>query len=321
MDADGKIFLKYFGPSVDKGQINIGDIAKSLQALEAIFDTYLREECNDEEKSLEIKLYEITDNCTGIEMIIDAAQQTAPHVSHLATIGAIGHFLSIKEFTKSFMQTLGEQVVLKLFGKGESVKVVEKVVQNNTPTVVVENHLGERSTFKMSTWENRQLYSRQLLDLTQLQHGQKDELQMGYRRETQQVVVATVSHDQMSYLTPDSVDSSLPRERLNDTFDDTKAERTVICGKFMDYYGQAHKYHFSFQIRKNVEEDGKLFILCMVPEEQIEPIIDLLKPKNRKKYVYLHGYANRNTDGKIDRFKVITVSQDADYNPDQLVIE
>ena len=90
-----------------------------------------------------------------------------------------------------------------------------------------------------------------------------------------------------------------------------------LIGEFMDYYGFAQKYHFSFQARKNQDEIGKQYILCIVPTARISEIIDGLKPE-KKKRVCIYGQVNRNLDDKVDKIRVEYISEEEDFNPAQV---
>lgn len=106
---------------------------------------------------------------------------------------------------------------------------------------------------------------------------------------------------------------------MSEPFEEDKAEDVRIVGKFIDFYGLAHRYHFSFQARKEQDIYGKQKILCIVDKQEISTVIDLLKPE-AKTNVCIKGKATKDREDKIDKIKVEWVNTDPDYNPDQTAI-
>jgi hypothetical protein len=114
----------------------------------------------------------------------------------------------------------------------------------------------------------------------------------------------------------EDVDPDVLARRMSESFDEQDATDETVKGQFVDFYGLAHKYKFSFQARKKQEEFGKQKILCIVEDAMISEILDLLKPEN-KKNICIHGKATRDQDGKLDKIKIEWFNVNPDYNPNQ----
>lgn len=317
MDKQGEQFfgyIKFFGPSVDEGKINAGKVGKSLVALEKLFNKYSRDIYKlEKERRIEIKVGGIRKNCTEVqiffEQITPIAQPVAESMSALIIAKAIG----ATEFGKQFLGTIGQQLALKIFSKGKRFQEGEPFIKNQQIFIKLTNKDKIEKIILLEDWEKYKKLYPYSGDLIQLEKGEK--IKFGYKENKNKTDVATVDYQEQDFFEHsrgDSID-----ERIKEPFDEEKAEEIKITGKFIDFYGLAHKYHFSFQARKKQDDIGKQKILCIVQESEISKIIDYLKPENSKNNITISGKATRDFENKVDKIKIGWINEDEDYNPNQ----
>lgn len=143
-------------------------------------------------------------------------------------------------------------------------------------------------------------------------------MKIGYKENGKDDQVAEIKYTDRDYFGTYSCLSL--EERMNESFDETNAKDEQIVGKFVDFYGLAHKYHFVFQARKKQDDIGKQKILCIVKEDQISKILDYLKPEFSKN-VCIFGKATRDWEDKVDKIRIEWVNEDENCNPGQTVIK
>ena len=307
-------YIKFFGPSVDEGKINAGKVGKSLVALEKLFNKYSRDIYKlEKEQKIEIKVGGIRKNCTEVqiffEQITPIAQPVAESMSALIIAKAIG----VTEFGKQFLGTIGQQLALKIFSKGKRFQEGEPFIKNQQIFIKLTNKDKIEKIILLEDWEKYKKLYPYSGDLIQLEKGEK--IKFGYKENKNKTDVATVDYQEQDFFEHsrgDSID-----ERIKEPFDEENAEEIKITGKFIDFYGLAHKYHFSFQARKKQDDIGKQKILCIVQESEISKIIDYLKPENSKNNITISGKATRDFENKVDKIKIEWINKDEDYNPNQ----
>lgn len=308
-------YLKYFGPSVDEGKIDIEKIGNSLIALNKLYKKYNKSE---HLKTFSLKLGKITKNCTEVsiylEQIVPIIQPVAITAS-LLMVAKIADYVGITELGKQFFGTIGQQIALKLFSKGKKINKQKDLVENGKLYVLLKNTEGEEEKFLKEIYDSEREYSNALKDLVQLEEKKEEEIEIGYYENSSSHIVADIRVAQKEYFYTD--DEYNFEDRLEEDFDESKAINIKIIGKFVDYFGMAHKYHFSFQARKNQEEIGKQKILCKTEGLNLSEIIDLLKPEKQEKNICISGKATKNNDGKIDKIKILWLNEDENFNPDQ----
>lgn len=305
-------YLKFYGPSVDEGMIDIEKIGSSLIALNKMFKKYAKSE---ESKNISLKLGNIKKGSTEVniffEQIIPIVQPVATTTSVLLIAKSIG----ITELGKQFFGTIGQQVALKLFSKGKKLDKQKYVTENGKIYVLVKNTEGEEKRFPKEIYDSQKEFSTPLKDLVQLEDNTEEKMEVGYYENDTSQKVAEIKVDQKVFFNVDEETSF--EERLEEEFDESKAQNIKIIGKFVDYFGMAQKYHFSFQARKNQEEIGKQKILCKTDDLNVSEIIDLLKPEKQENNICISGKATKSSDGKIDKIKIDWVNEDENFNPDQ----
>lgn len=306
-------YLKFSGPSVDEGKIDIEKIGNSLIALSKLYSKYSKQSGNEK---VSLKLGKVKKKCTEVNIYFDQivsimqpAAQTLPYLMAAKTIG-------VTELGKQFFGTIGQQWALKLFSKGQKVEKIKEIAKDGKIFVIVKNADGEEQFIPKEIYDNQYDYAAPLRDLIQLEEKKEEKLEMGYYQETQAKKIAEVDYTQRAYFNGSVKETNL-EDRLEEEFDESKTEDVKIVGKFVDYYGMAHKYHFSFQARKNQEEIGKQKILCILEGIEISKVIDLLKPENQEKNICIFGKATRNSEEKIDKIKIESVSRDEIFNTKQ----
>lgn len=307
-------YLKFFGPSVEEGKIDIEKIGNSLIALNKLFKKYAKSE---EAKSISLKLGKVKKNCTEVniffEQIIPILKPVA-ETSTLLMVAKIADYIGITELGKQFFGTIGEQIALKLFSKGKKTEKQKEVVADGKVYVLLKNTDGEVRKFLKEIYDSQKEFAVPLKELIQLENKKEEKMEIGYYKNSSSQKVADIQVTQKDFFHAEE-DLNF-EEKLEEDFDEAKAENIKITGQFIDYYGMAHKYHFSFQARKNQEEIGKQKILCKTDGLNVSEIIDLLKPENQKN-ICISGKATKNTEGKIDKIKIDWFNEDENFNPDQ----
>lgn len=320
-EGDFSGFIRFYGPLADEGMLDIEKAGKSLVALNKLFNKYQKDiKKIDKDQRYILRISAINKDCTELNCVLDHVSNLFGAISSSGVINTalFGYMLDktgITEFGKGFFHTLGEQLALKKFSKGKDLKAENKLGIKGEIVAIVRNSTGEEKIIPAEEWENYKTLNPYLGEMIQLEKGKEEEISVGYKIGKDVRELTKVKYSEKSSF--DGMDSSSIEDRLNDPFDEESAEEITIAGKFIDYYGLAHKYHFSFQARKNQDDVGKQKILCILPESKISEIIDYLKPENNKNNVCIHGKATRDWDGKIDKIKIDWVNEDANYNPDQ----
>jgi hypothetical protein len=324
-------YLEFKGPSVDEGKMSAEDAGRSLLAAGKMFKNFLKEHHDSKslKKQIALEVCSIKKGSTEFGLcaqeITNIAPVVAPAVEGITT--AVNAFLGtgtvflvakafgVQEFFKSFMSTMGEQVALKVLSKGGMLKEEKREAIEGRVVVVIMNEDGEKKSVSQTSWHQYLMNQGNLAELVPLEKGKAEKMSMGYFENGEKVPVANVTYKDRGAFASDA-DYLPARERFNDDFEEKNSEEVKLVGQFMDYYGLAQKYHFSFQARKNLEEVGRQYILCIVPEQKIPQLIDYLKPENRRN-ITVFGRGTRNIEGKIDKVKITFVSEAEDYNPEQ----
>ncbi len=313
-------YLEFKGPAVDQGKMDVGQAGRALVALSKLFDNYVKaQKREDLRKVIDFKINALKKGSTEIVVCL---QELAPVVQPLvstATAVLIADAIGLKELGKSFFSTVGQQLALKLFSKGKALEEKSRSVLDGNVVIVLKNSDGKEKTVSQISWDQFKINQPLIRDLIPLEEKKTESLRVGYfDSPKEKVEVAHVTYQQKKELSFD--DDFLPaRERFNEDFNDEDAVDIKLVGKFMDYYGRAQKYHFSFQTRKKQDETGRQYILCIVPQDKIDELIDHLKPSH-KKNICIFGKATKDSDGKIDKIKIRYISEDEDFNPEQVTL-
>jgi len=267
-------YLKFFGPSVEEGRIDIEKIGNSLVALNKLFKKYSKKE---EAINVSLKLGNIKKKCTVVNIVLEQIVPIAKPVVGAMTVLLIAKSIGIDELGKQFFGTIGQQIALKLFSKGQKLEKQKDLFENDKNYVLVKNIEGHVEKFLKEIYDSQKDSSSALNDLIQLEEQREEKIEVGYYVGSSSRKVADVDWSQKDYFQiPEELSFE---ERLLEEFDESKSEHIKIIGRFVDYYGLARKYHFSFQARKNQDEIGKQKTICIVDDSKVSEIIDLLKPE------------------------------------------
>ncbi len=304
-------YLKFFGPSVEEGKIDIEKVGNSLVALNKLFKKYSKQKNG----GLSLKLGGIKKNCTEVNIFMEQIVPVIQPVAKVTTGLLIAKSIGLTELGKQFFGIVGQQLALKLFSKGKKIDAVRYSTESKIPSVLLKDAEGREQWFPKEIWDLQKDFSPALRDMIQLEAGREEKMQIGYYDKDKAKKLGEVGYGQKGFF--DEEKDTTFDERLDEKFDEEQAQEVKVAGKFVDYYGLAHEYHFSFQARKAQRETGKQKILCKVEEEKITHFIDLLKPENQEKNIYIGGLAVKTADGKIDKIKIAWFSYDEYYNPKQ----
>jgi hypothetical protein len=305
-------YLRFSGPGVDEGSIDVEQIGKSLTSLGKVFKQYKRKVAEiDSRVDFEIKVQGLQKGSTTVQIIVE--QIMATPIDESASLYLFLRATGITEFGKQFFGTIANQLVLRWFAKGKRLKEEDPFLKENRVFIKLINIENEEKIVLLDDWNKYKLLYRDSKGLVQL--GQDQKLTVGYKDGESKKDLVTMEYDGKQFY-----DSDLERsfeEIANDPFDEQNAIDCKLVGKFVDYHGLAYKYPFSFQVRRNQEEIGKHKILCMVESEDVSRIIEYLKPENSVN-LCVFGKATKDYEGKIDKIKIERFSEDLDFNPDQI---
>lgn len=321
-EEEFRAYIKFIGPENDDGSVSIRKAGKTLLALDRWTDKYLKEFASNE-RGISINIRDVKKNCSELELVFKAAEVAIGVGATTGVIAVAWKQLGFAEFCKQFMGTLGQQLVLKKVLKNDKpASVSEPYLDSGTNRVLVdiETKDGETITVPQKQVEVHRKTSGYLNGFNTLEEGVNTEMRVGYYDKDMHAndVAALKPSDKMYFYDPAS-DENL-NKRIQEAYDDDKAVELTLVGRFLDFYGMATKYKFSFQARKKTKQYGKQKILCIVSDENLEAqIIDVLKPNN-KHDVVINGRATTDWEGNIDKIKINWVNDDPNFNPDQLTI-
>lgn len=305
---DFSIYIEFQGESASKGEIDPYIAGKSLISFSKIVKRY-QKEIDTSGANFNLKLKRIYPGSTGIEFIPDIAQALT-NLAHAESASLFAkaylgykaaQILQIQEFFKGFMNTLGTQVALRISSRGTPLSEVSTKLENGKIVMVVADGKGANYTLEERQWRAYQALSPIVGDLVSYKTADGIErISFGFKEGEVRSQTGEIITENTKYFEP-SMD--FMEERLREPFDELRAEPVTITGKFVDYYGLAHKYFFSFQVRRDIEKYGRQKILCLVVKERVSEILDLLKPENAKN-VTLSGLATRDKENRLDKIKV-----------------
>ncbi|MCA9353129.1 hypothetical protein KC901_03020 [Patescibacteria group bacterium] len=315
-------YLKYKGDNF-KGSVDIGQLAKTLYALDKFSKKYQKEILQlTKEEMFSIKASDVQDGSTDVILeIVDNVVSSAP-----ALLMASGYALDrigVTEYTKKYFGTLGEQAALRKLARNKKLKERKREIsKDNQIFVVVENSNQETTKISEETWNNYKILNPALNNLVEIEKGAH--LEIGYLGEDRaRNIVANISSDESQFFVPeklDEIEGNL-EDRLQEEFNEENSEEITITGKFIDFFGMAQKYHCSFQSRREQEKTGKQKILCILETDaQKDNVLELLKDRSSEHLVYVHGRATRDWEDRIDKLRVEWISKDKNYNPNQTKI-
>lgn len=309
-------YIKYFGPSTEDGTVDIGKAGKSLIALDKFLKRYQCVTSNEKDVQYSFKIKSVNKNCS--ELVISLIKTiVGSNACNLVSVGLLLKCTGIDQFGKNFFGTLGNQLALKIFSKGDNLKKNKEFIEKNKHLVELENKEGEKKVLNAEEWENYKKLEPHLAGFVQLEKGKEEEMRVGYKKGGKSMDIARIYYKEKDFF--DSYESYSIEERMREPFDEENSKEEKIIGKFVDFYGMAHKYHFAFQARRNQDDIGKKKILCIVEEDKISKILDYLKPENNKN-VCIFGRAARDWEDKVDKIKIEWFSEDENFNPNQTKI-
>jgi hypothetical protein len=313
-------YLKFSGPMIDGGKIDLVQAGKTLTSLGKWFKKYNKDFVNSEQKIV-LRAGAIKEGSSEIQLFLDFLQTGHGQVA-VTTIVASSIFknLGVREFFQKFMGTLGEQLALKIFAKGKQPTERRKYVEKNKIFVELENSEGVLKNVPEEAWLIYKQTGPILNGFCNLEKGAEEDLRIGYHDSSKNIDkdIAKLNYTDKEYFQDINDPDELAR-RINEPFEEDKAIQMKIIGQFIDFYALAHRYHFSFQARREQDLHGKQKILCIVDTDQISKVIDYLKPEN-KKNVCIVGNGTKDKDGKTDKIKIRWVTEDLNYDPNQTKI-
>lgn len=309
-----KAYLKYTGAAVNDGKMDIEKAGISLSSFGKIFKKYQKIK---NKENISIKLCDVKKGSTELNIIIEQILPVANTIAEPTAWYIAAKTIGITEFGKQFFGTLGEQIALRRFSKGKPLKRIKEFAAGGKLYIEIKNIDGKTKNIEREIYYNRRFYN-SLGDVVQLETGKEDKMEIGYYDDkNKKQIIAQIDCSEKDLFKSECEEENL-NEKLDEDFDESKAKSRMVEGTFVDYYGLAHKYNFSFQARKDQHRVGKQKILCIVEQSNESEAIDYLKPKNRKKNICIFGKAIENNEGKIEKIKILHISKNPDFNPDQM---
>ncbi len=319
LKSDFRMYIEFDWPEANKGEIDIEKAGKTLVAFSKIFKKYTKDCVKQGEWKGVVKIDKIQPWCTELSMLVDIAKQfinsetTQIWAYWILSIKAID-YLWVKDFCQSFMKTLWEQLALKVFSKN---KPVESWSIEWTKIYLI-NSAWTKIAIEYQSWMNYQILAPYFNDLYNLEAWREDIMRLGYSEWWQDTEVAQITTADKEYFS--SWDNGWRfLDRLDEDFDEKNTVERRITWVFVDYYGLAHKYHFSFQARKNQDEIWKQKILCIVDSSIISKAIDYLKPENSRN-ITIFWNAVLDNEWKVDKLKIKWISSNPDFDPNQTTL-
>lgn len=310
---DSYLYMTFRGPSVDAGEMDIGQASRVFVALDKWKKQYEKEFAPDNKFS--IKLKSVEKGCTDFHFIAEAVDAGWLPLTIFAA-SKLANAPGVKDFLQEIGKELGKQVALKIASKGKTLTESAPYIKNDK--VMVDVFSGKN---KIGSMEKRSIdfchkSNKSLNDLYVLEANKITEAEVGYKIQgSDRCSLATIKLTNREAFVEDNAKDKLA-DRLLEPFDERRAEEVRIVGRFIDSYGLAQKYQFALQVREDIGMYGKQKVLCEMPVELISPTYDLLKPENRKN-VTVKGLATRDNENRLDKIKIEWYSDDANYNPDQ----
>ncbi len=314
--SDFRMYIEFDWPEANEWEIDIEKAGKTLVAFSKIFKKYTKDCVKQGEWKGIVKIDKIQPGCTELSMLVDIAKQfSITEIAQVWVYWTLGiktlDYLEIKDFCQSFMKTLWEQLALKVFSKN---KPVEQWPIEWTKIYLI-NSSWEKIAIEYQSWLNYQVLAPYFNDLYNLEVWKEDSMRLWYSEWWQDMEVAQITTADKEYFSSwDNWWKFL--DRLEEDFDEKHTVEKRITWVFVDYYGLAHKYHFSFQARKNQDEIWKQKILCIIDPEMISQAIDYLKPENSHN-VTICWNAVLDSEWKVDKLKIKWISSDPNFNPNQ----
>ena len=307
------LYMTFRGPSVDAGEMDIGQASRVFAALDKWKKQYEKEFAPD--NNFSIKLKSVEKGCTDFHFIVEALKAGWLPMTIFAT-SKLANAPGVKDFLQEIGKEFGKQVALKIASKGKTLTESAPYIENNKVMVDVFSGKNKIGSMEKRSTDFYRKSNKSLNDLYVLEANKITEAEVGYKIQgSDRCSLATIKLTNRESFIEDNPKDKLA-DRLLEPFDERKAEEVRIVGRFIDSYGLAQKYQFALQVREDVGMYGKQKVLCEMPAELISPTYDLLKPENRKN-VTVKGLATRDNENRLDKMKVEWYSDDPDHNPDQ----
>lgn len=310
---DSYLYMTFRGPSVDAGEMDIGQASRVFAALDKWKKQYEKEFAPD--NNFSIKLKSVEKGCTDFHFIVETLKAGWLPMTIFA-VSKLANAPGVKDFFQEIGKELGKQVALKIASKGKTLTESAPYIENNKVMVDVFSGKNKIGSMEKRSIDFYRKSNKSLNDLYVLETNKITEAEVGYKIQgSDRCSLATIKLTNREAFVEDNTKDKLS-DRLLEPFDEKKAEEVRIVGRFIDSYGLAQKYQFALQVREDVGMYGKQKVLCEMPAELISPTYDLLKPENRKN-VTVKGLATRDNENRLDKMKVEWYSDDPDHNPDQ----
>lgn len=307
------LYMTFRGPSVDAGEMDIGQASRVFAALDKWKKQYEKEFAPD--NNFSIKLKSVEKGCTDFHFIVEALKAGWLPMTIFAT-SKLANAPGVKDFLQEIGKEFGKQVALKIASKGKTLTESAPYIENNKVMVDVFSGKNKIGSMEKRSTDFYRKSNKSLNDLYVLEVNKITEAEVGYKIQgSDRCSLATIKLTNRESFIEDNPKDKLA-DRLLEPFDERKAEEVRIVGRFIDSYGLAQKYQFALQVREDVGMYGKQKVLCEMPAELISPTYDLLKPENRKN-VTVKGLATRDNENRLDKMKVEWYSNNPDHNPDQ----
>ena len=143
------LYMTFRGPSVDAGEMDIGQASRVFAALDKWKKQYEKEFAPD--NNFSIKLKSVEKGCTDFHFIVEALKAGWLPMTIFAT-SKLANAPGVKDFLQEIGKEFGKQVALKIASKGKTLTESAPYIENNKVMVDVfsgKNKIGsmeKRST-------------------------------------------------------------------------------------------------------------------------------------------------------------------------------
>lgn len=250
-------YIKYEGPSVKDGTIEVKQLSEVILGFNAAFQ--------------KISLHDKKFKDLKTELRVKIKKGSVELWFAISAIAYVADKVGFTELSRNFFAEVGSQLGLKLFSRNKPLK--EKSLSKNAQriTIILVNEDGEEKEVSITTYE---IYKLALLEkdlsslVIPLERHKIEKVEYGYKDRTKiREIVAIKEEDKVLFLPKtESVHEQLYNDEKG--FDETIAEEiSALEGKLIEYDALKHDFPFGFQVKKTDGSYDKRAVPCMIADQ------------------------------------------------------